>query len=134
MGNLLETRLSIAGGSNLINPLNTMIIDILAQAEPAMPTLSPALMGLASLLGLGSLVCWILEIVNAFKKEPKPLLGILSIVLCSLGGFIIGWVKAKQWGTTKLMAIWTILFIVQLIVQFAVIVPAINAASQGVAP
>jgi hypothetical protein len=111
-----------------------MIIDILAQAEPAMPTLSPALMGLASLLGLGSLVCWILEIVNAFKKEPKPLLGILSIVLCSLGGFIIGWVKAKQWGTTKLMAIWTILFIVQLIVQFAVIVPAINAASQGVAP
>ncbi len=49
-------------------------------------------------LSLVAFVCWIMEIVAAFQKGDGPLLGILSIVLCSLGGFVIGWAKAKDWG------------------------------------
>ena len=79
--------------------------------------MNPLLTGLLVLVGLGSLACWIIEIVNAFKKEQSPLLGILSIVLCGLGGFIIGWVKSKAWGIQKVMTIWTVLIIVQLILQ-----------------
>lgn len=49
------------------------------------------------LLGLAMLVCWVLEIVAAFKNEETPLLGVLSIIPCfGLGGFIIGWVKVGQ--------------------------------------
>ncbi len=63
-------------------------------------------------LSLVAFVCWIMEIVAAFQKGDGPLLGILSIVLCSLGGFVIGWAKAKDWGIQKLMIIWTISMIV----------------------
>ena len=58
-------------------------------------------------LSLVAFVCWIMEIVAALQKGDGPLLGILSIVLCSLGGFVIGWAKAKDWGIQKLMIIWT---------------------------
>lgn len=75
-------------------------------------TVNPALMGGLWLFGLVCLVCWILEIVAAFKKEEKPLMGILSIVLCQLGGFIIGWIFSKKWGISKVMILWTISAIV----------------------
>ena len=75
-------------------------------------SVNPALMGALWIFGLISLVCWILEIVAAFKKEEKPLMGILSIVLCSLGGFIIGWIFSKKWGIAKVMILWTISAIV----------------------
>lgn len=71
-------------------------------------TVNPALMGAIWLFGVVALVCWIMEIVAAFKKEEKPLMGILSIVLCSLGGFVIGWIFSKKWGLTKVMIAWTI--------------------------
>ena len=71
-------------------------------------SVNPALMGAIWLFGLISLVCWVMEIVAAFKKEEKPLMGILSIVLCSLGGFIIGWIYSKKWGIAKVMILWTI--------------------------
>lgn len=36
-----------------------------------------ALSGLAMVIGLGNLVCWIMVIVAAFKNEDSPLFGIL---------------------------------------------------------
>lgn len=72
---------------------------------------------LSIIISLGSLACWIMEIVAAFQKGKGPLMGILSIVPClGLGGFIIGWIHAGKWGISKLMIIWTILIIASIIV------------------
>jgi hypothetical protein len=76
------------------------------------------LLGLLSgACGIGSLVCWILEIIAAFKHEESPLLGILSIVLCGIGGFVIGWIKHASWGIRNVMLIWTALIVVSLVLQ-----------------
>ncbi|NNC87403.1 MAG: hypothetical protein HKN82_02955 [Akkermansiaceae bacterium] len=82
-------------------------------------------------LSIGALVCWIMEIIAAFKKEEKPLMGILSIVLCGIGGFIIGWIHAKKWDIKKLMTIWTILFIASIILNIIVVAVAGAAAASG---
>lgn len=100
---------------------------IMVQSD--MPQMNPILLGILVLLGIGSLVCAVIQIINAFKKEQSPLLGILSIVFCGLGGFIIGWVKAKQWGIQKIMMIWTALVVLQVIVQ--VIAMSTMAAAAG---
>lgn len=88
---------------------------------------NPILMFAIGLLGLAALVCWILEVVAAFKKEEKPLMGILSIVLCSLGGFVIGWIHSKKWGIQKVMIAWTILVIVVTIL-YAVAIASVSAS------
>ena len=105
------------------------MITHLAQSADVTVTVNPLVSILFSALGLVSLVCWIMEIVAAFKKEEKPLMGILSIVLCSLGGFIIGWINSKKWGIQKVMMIWTIAVVVLVIVQ--VIYGASLAAALG---
>ena len=69
------------------------------------------------IIAIGSLYCWVVEIIAAFKKEESPLMGILSIVLCSLGGFIIGWIHAKKWGISSNMKLWTLLIIVGIILN-----------------
>ena len=100
------------------------------------PTVTPevAVSPIVSLLfiaiGVCGLICWIMEIVAAFKKEEKPLMGILSIVLCSLGGFIIGWIHAKKWGISKLMLIWTIIAVIGVILNF-VFAGAIMVSAPG---
>jgi hypothetical protein len=80
----------------------------------------------AVLCGVGSLVCWILEIVAAFKNEESPLLGILSIVLCGLGGFVIGWIKHAPWGIRNIMLIWTALIVVSFVVQILMVMSGIG--------
>ena len=80
--------------------------------------------------GLVTLVCWIMEVIAAFQKGNGPLLGILSIVLtlfCGIGGFIIGWVKCKEWGIQNLMIIWTIAMVVSMVCWFF-IMPTMAAA------
>ncbi|MCU0794432.1 MAG: hypothetical protein MUF31_00705 [Akkermansiaceae bacterium] len=110
-----------------------MIIDILAQAEPAMPVapdvpMNPVMIGLLSLCSLGLLVTWVMVVVQAFKKGKGPLLGILSLIFCILGGLIIGWIKAKEWGIQKLMLIYTILTLLYMVLYGAVVGPIISAA------
>ncbi len=74
---------------------------------------------LNSIIGLVVLVCWIMEVVVAFKKGDGPLLGILSIVCCcTLGGLVIGWIKCKEWGIQTLMVVYTIAFILNFITGF----------------
>ena len=65
------------------------------------------------LLGLGSLVCWILVLIPLFKENVG--LGILGII-CGIFTFIWGWVKAKEKGLTKIMTYWTILTVAYIIV------------------
>jgi hypothetical protein len=104
------------------------------ESVPVEVAVNPLISILFSVLGLVALVCWIMEIVAAFKKEEKPLMGILSIVLCSLGGFIIGWINSKKWGIQKIMMIWTIVVVVLIIVQVIYGASLAAAMSGGVTP
>ncbi len=87
------------------------------------------LQALSFLIGIGSLVCWIMEIIAAFKKESSPMLGILSIVPClGLGGLVVGWMKHREWGITQLMTIWTGLIVLGFLLNVAVAALGIGAA------
>lgn len=109
-----------------------MFSEIIAQsAAPVAPAVNPLVGALMAIISLGSIACWVIEIVNAFKKEEKPLMGILSIVLCGLGGFIIGWINAKKWGIQKIMMIWTVLVVVGVIVNVAFGVSTASAGLQA---
>ena len=66
-------------------------------------------------VGITSLVCWIMNIVIAFRKEDGILLGVLSI--CGIIGFIIGWIKVKQWGHQTLMIVWTLAILIGLLLR-----------------
>jgi len=70
--------------------------------------------------GVVSLVCWIMEVIAAFQKGEGPLLGILSIIFCGLGAFIIGWIKSKEWGIQQMMMIWTIAVVVSTLCQIVI--------------
>lgn len=106
-----------------------------APATPADLGISPLVMIIGTLLGIGLLICWIMEIIAAFKKEEKPLMGIISLVgglLCTpLVPLIIGWINAKKWGIQKLMLIWTILLVIYAVLygsQFGKIMSAMQEA------
>lgn len=74
-----------------------------------------ALIGiLALIVGIVSLVCWIWTIVVAFQHK-EVVLGIVSI--CPLVGFIVGWVKHKEWGHKQVMVWWTIAVIANIVLS-----------------
>lgn len=60
---------------------------------------------LASLCGLGSLVCLIIMVIPLFQ-EKGALHGILGII-CGLYTFIWGWMNATRLGKKNIMLIWT---------------------------
>ncbi len=68
------------------------------------------LMVLTGLAAIGSFVLYIIVLIKLFQNEGvgKGILGLL----CSLYTFVWGWIKHKELGLTKLMWIWTILFVV----------------------
>lgn len=69
------------------------------------------------LVGIGSLVCFILVLIKLFQKEGVGL-GILGII-CALYTFIWGWINHKTQKITNIMLIWTILIIIAMILNFA---------------
>ena len=88
------------------------------------------LVGIVALIcGIGSLACWIMVIVAAFKNEKSPLMGILCIVLCGLGAFIIGWIKHGEWRIKNVMLAWTGLIVFQILIQVAAGAIAVGAAA-----
>ena len=74
------------------------------------------MMALASLIGLGSLVCWIMVLIKQFQ-QGSAVHGIIGIVTCGLWTLIWGWMNATKLNIKNLMLIWTILIVVGLIVQ-----------------
>lgn len=85
------------------------------------------------ILAILSLVYWIKEIIAAFDKEEKPLMGILSIVgglLCSgIVPFIIGWIHAEKWGIKPMMVKWTIVSVLAIIVAIIFQIFVLGAAA-----
>lgn len=60
---------------------------------------------LAVVIGLGSLVCWIMVLIKLFKAEG-PLYGILGII-CGLYALVWGWMNADKQNIRQLMMIWS---------------------------
>jgi len=82
--------------------------------------------GLLVLVGIGSLVCWIMVLIKIFKDNVG--LGILGI-FCGLFTFIYGWVKAKEYQIQKVMLAWTVLIVVSTILSM---VYSAMAANEGI--
>lgn len=66
-------------------------------------------MGISMLLGIGSLVCWIMTLIKMFQDEEKGGVGSGIVgVICGLWAFIWGWQNhARHEGHKKIMMIWT---------------------------
>ena len=65
------------------------------------------------LLLLGSIICWILVLIQMFKNAGA-VHGIIGI-LCSLYAFIWGWMNAGKLGLRNLMLAWTLILILYII-------------------
>lgn len=76
------------------------------------------IMCLLLVVGLGSLICWIIVLTKLFPAGG-PLLGILGI-LCGLYAFIWGWMNAGQQGLKKIMQIWTACIVVGIVLNVVV--------------
>ncbi len=74
------------------------------------------MMGLVSLIGLGTLVCWIMVLIKQFQLG-SVVHGIIGIVTCGLWTLIWGWINAAKHNIRNLMLIWTILIVVALLLQ-----------------
>ena len=71
---------------------------------------------LAMLVGIGCLICWIIVLIKLFQNEGT-LKGILGII-CVLYTFIWGWMNSERLGIRNIMMIWTLLIIIQLVLNF----------------
>jgi hypothetical protein len=74
---------------------------------------------LAQLVGLASLVCFVMVVIKLFK-EKGALHGILGI-LCGIYTFIWGWMNAGRLGVKNIMLIWTVLIVVGIILNVLVL-------------
>jgi hypothetical protein len=76
------------------------------------------------LLSLGSLVCFIMVLIQMFQRG-KTGLGIACIILaffCGIGAliaFIYGWMNATEWGIKNVMLAWTACIVVGILVGVA---------------
>lgn len=60
---------------------------------------------LSYILSLGSLVCWIITLIQMFQKE-SILKGILGII-CGIWAFVWGWMNTDKTDQKMVMIIWT---------------------------
>lgn len=88
--------------------------------------------GLLTVSGIGGLVCFILVLVQMFKREQTGL-AIVCIVLAlcsgigSLIAFVYGWIKATEWELKNVMLAWTLMLVLQVVgagILFGVVLPA----------
>jgi hypothetical protein len=71
---------------------------------------------LAMLVGIGCLICFIIVLIKLFQNEGA-LKGILGLI-CGLYTFIWGWMNSDRLGIRNIMMIWTLLIIIQLVLNF----------------
>jgi len=98
-------------------------------AQPALfAETSPAAYGLNGLLGLGTIICFIIVLIEMFGRGHL-FLGIATIVLgfcCGIGGliaFIVGWMNADRWNIRTVMLFWTAIIIVHVILYLFMPIP-----------
>lgn len=81
---------------------------------------------LASISGIGSLVCLIIVLTKLFPKEGV-LLGIAGII-CGLYTYIWGWINKNEFNLQQIMIAWTALIILGIIGN---VMAQAGAASMG---
>ncbi|BDS05290.1 hypothetical protein NT6N_03300 [Oceaniferula spumae] len=82
------------------------------------------LAGIAILLWVGSVACWVMTLIKMFKSETTGI-AVLGI-LCGLWAFIWGWKNAEKQNHQQIMKIWTGLMIGAIVIN--VIVTAMSAS------
>jgi hypothetical protein len=73
--------------------------------------------GLVGVVGLVSLVCWILVLIKIFQGGNIGL-GILGII-CPIFTFVYGWVKVDQYQIKNIMIIWSVAIVISIGLNFA---------------
>jgi hypothetical protein len=74
--------------------------------------MGPLVWLLLVLCGIGSLICFVLVLIQMFNDNQTGL-GIACIVLvfvCGIGGligFVYGWINSAKWGIQNVMLAWT---------------------------
>jgi hypothetical protein len=74
------------------------------------------MMILASLVGLGSLVCFVIVLIKQFQTAG-PLHGIIGLITCGIWTFIWGWMKASTLNLKNMMLIWTALIVLGIVLN-----------------
>ena len=75
----------------------------------------PVLLILAALTGL---VCWIIILVKLFKNGDTAT-GVIGI-FCGVVAYIVGWMKADELDSTKVMLVWTVAIIAYVALLFQI--------------
>ncbi|HKP45712.1 MAG TPA: hypothetical protein VJT50_03870 [Pyrinomonadaceae bacterium] len=80
--------------------------------------LAGGLLGICALLvGLGSLICFIIVLIKQFQ-DAGAIHGIIGIITCGIWTFIWGWMNAGRLGIRNIMMIWTLLIVINLVMNF----------------
>lgn len=82
------------------------------------------ILGIAIILWIGSIACWVMTLIKMFKHESTGL-AVLGII-CGIWAFIWGWQNAKKYDHLQIMKIWTGLIVASVVVN--VISSAMSAA------
>jgi hypothetical protein len=82
---------------------------------------------LGGLVGLGSLVCFVMVLIKQFQ-DAGPMHGIIGLLTCGIWTLIWGWMNATRLGIKNLMMAWTGLFVLGIILQVVGLGAAISGA------
>lgn len=80
------------------------------------------------LVGLGSLVCFIMVLIKQFQVAG-PMHGIIGIITCAIWTFIWGWMNAGKLALRNLMLIWTVCAVLAAVLQGASIAQMFSGMS-----
>ena len=72
---------------------------------------------LAMLVGLGVFICFIMVLIKQFQ-DAGAVHGIIGIVTCGIWTFIWGWMNAQRLNIRNLMLIWSVLWVIYLVLCF----------------
>ena len=73
---------------------------------------------LAMLVALASFVCFIIVLIKQFQTAGV-VHGIIGIITCGIWTFIWGWMNAGNLNLRNIMLAWTVLILIQLVLNFA---------------
>ncbi len=74
------------------------------------------MMILASVVGLASLVCFVMVLIKQFQTAGA-LHGIIGLITCGIWTFIWGWMKASTLNLKNIMLAWTGLIVLGIVLN-----------------
>jgi hypothetical protein len=74
------------------------------------------MMILASVVGLGSLVCFVIVLIKQFQTAGA-LHGIIGLITCGIWTFIWGWMRASTLNIKNIMLAWTGLIVLSIVLN-----------------